>query len=203
MQRGIAVRKTGDLGEIEVIVGPMYSGKTEELIRRIRRARIAGAEVLVFKPAIDDRYSVHEISSHAGGKVDAIIVSKVEEVLRAAVGIADVVAIDEAQFCEDGLAGVCDSLANDGVDVVVAGLDTDFRGGPFMQVAKVMAIADRITKLDAVCEICGAPATRSQRIINGTPASFHDPVVLVGAKESYQARCRRCHIVPGKEARAI
>lgn len=203
MQRGIAVRKTGDPGKIEVIVGPMYSGKTEELIRRIRRARIAGIEVLVFKPAIDDRCSADQISSHAGGKVNAILVDRAAEILRAAAGVADMVAIDEAQFFDDAIVEVCDGLASDGVRVVVAGLDTDFRGEPFMQVAKVMAIADHITKLDAVCEICGAPATRSQRIINGTPASFHDPIVLVGAKEAYQARCRRCHVVPGKGARAI
>ncbi|MGE5572791.1 MAG: thymidine kinase [Bacteroidota bacterium] len=190
-------------GRIEAIVGPMYSGKTEELIRRIRRARIAGRKVQVFKPAIDDRYSAREVSSHAGGKVDAILVTRAVEVLRGSAGAADVVAIDEAQFFDEAIVRVCDTLAANGVCVIVAGLDTDFRGEPFIQVARIMAIADHVTKLDAVCEVCGAPATRSQRIINGVPASFDDPVVLVGAKESYQARCRRCHEVPGKEALSV
>lgn len=190
-------------GRIEAIVGPMYSGKTEELIRRVRRARIAGLEVQVFKPAIDDRYSVQQVSSHAGGRIDAILVTRAVEVLRTSAGAADVVAIDEAQFFDEAIVRVCDILAGNGVRVIVAGLDTDFRGEPFIQVAKVMAIADHVTKLDAVCEVCGAPATRSQRIINGVPANFDDPIVLVGAKESYQARCRRCHVVPGKEALSV
>ncbi|MEW6105877.1 MAG: thymidine kinase [Bacillota bacterium] len=190
-------------GRIEAIVGPMYSGKTEELIRRVRRARIAGLEVQVFKPAIDDRYSVQQVSSHAGGRIDAILVTRAVEVLRTSAGAADVVAIDEAQFFDEAIVRVCDTLAENGARVIVAGLDTDFRGEPFIQVAKVMAIADHVTKLDAVCEVCGAPATRSQRIINGVPARFDDPIVLVGAKESYQARCRRCHVVPGKEALSV
>ncbi|MDI6638878.1 MAG: thymidine kinase [Bacillota bacterium] len=190
-------------GRIEAIVGPMYSGKTEELIRRVRRARIAGLEVQVFKPAIDDRYSVQQVSSHAGGRIDAILVTRAVEVLRTSAGAADVVAIDEAQFFDEAIVRVCDTLAENGARVIVAGLDTDFRGEPFIQVAKVMAIADHVTKLDAVCEVCGAPATRSQRIINGVPANFDDPIVLVGAKESYQARCRRCHVVPGKEALSV
>ncbi|MCR4401177.1 MAG: thymidine kinase [Firmicutes bacterium] len=190
-------------GRIDAIVGPMYSGKTEELIRRVRRAKIAGLDVQVFKPAIDDRYSVQEVSSHAGGRIEAVLVTRAVEVLRTSAGAADVVAIDEAQFFDEALVRVCDTLAGNGVHVIVAGLDTDFRGEPFIQVAKVMAIADHVTKLDAVCEVCGAPATRSQRIINGVPANFNDPVVLVGAKESYQARCRRCHVVPGKGALSI
>lgn len=190
-------------GRIEAIVGPMYSGKTEELIRRVRRARIAGLEVQVFKPAIDDRYSAQQVSSHAGGRIDAILVTRAVEVLRTSAGAADVVAIDEAQFFDEAIVRVCDTLAENGARVIVAGLDTDFRGEPFIQVAKVMAIADHVTKLDAVCEVCGAPATRSQRIINGVPANFDDPIVLVGAKESYQARCRRCHVVPGKEALSV
>jgi len=203
MKRGNALAKPEAPGRIEAIVGPMYSGKTEELIRRVRRARIAGLEVQVFKPAIDDRYSVRQVSSHAGGRIDAILVTRAVEVLRTSAGAADVVAIDEAQFFDEAIVRVCDTLAENGVRVIVAGLDTDFRGEPFIQVAKVMAIADHVTKLDAVCEVCGAPATRSQRIINGVPARFDDPIVLVGAKESYQARCRRCHVVPGKEALSV
>ncbi len=196
------MRMAGHPGRIEVIVGPMFSGKTEELIRRIRRARIGGAEVLVFKPTIDDRYSTHRISSHAGGETEAILARKAVEILRvSSESAADMVAIDEAQFFDDAIVRVCDSLVEGGARVVVAGLDTDFRGEPFVQVARLMAIADHVTKLDAVCEVCGAPATRTQRITNGAPAGFDEPIVLVGAKESYQARCRRCHVVPGKEAR--
>lgn len=202
MKRGIAVRKPGDPGRIEVIVGPMYSGKTDELMRRIRRAGIAGHEVMVFKPAVDDRYSVSQISSHAGGKIDAVLVNRAADILEAA-GAADMVAMDEAQFFDDPIVAVCDVLAASGVRVVVAGLDTDFRGEPFVQVARLMAIADIVSKLDAVCEVCGAPATRTQRIVNGIPASYGEPIVLVGAKEAYQARCRRCHVVPGKEARVV
>ncbi|MGE5592788.1 MAG: thymidine kinase [Betaproteobacteria bacterium] len=183
----------------------MFSGKTEELIRRVKRARIAGLEVQVYKPAIDDRYSTREVSSHSGGRIDAILVANAAEVLQmSARGEAvDMVAIDETQFFDEAIVRVCDALASSGVRVVVAGLDTDFRGEPFINVAKIMAIADQVTKLDAVCEVCGAPATRSQRLINGMPAHFDDPIVLVGAKESYQARCRRCHVVRGREALSI
>ncbi len=191
------------MGRIEVIVGPMYSGKTEELIRRIRRTRVAGRKAVVFKPAIDHRYSMRQISSHAGVMLDAILVERASDIL-ASSDDADVVAIDEAQFLDDAIVAVCDALAEKGKRVLVAGLDTDFRGEPFVQVGKLMAIADLVTKLDAVCEVCGAPATRTQRIVNGVPASYGDPIVLVGAKEAYQARCRQCHVVPGKEeARAI
>jgi len=205
VKRGNVLRKGEAPGRIEAIVGPMFSGKTEELIRRVKRARIAGLEVQVYKPAIDDRYSAREVSSHSGGRMDAVLVEGAAEVLRAtAHGEAvDVVAIDEAQFFDEAIVGVCDALASNGVRVIVAGLDTDFRGEPFVHMAKIMAIADQVTKLDAVCEVCGAPATRSQRIINGMPAHFDDPIVLVGAKESYQARCRKCHVVPGKEALSI
>ncbi len=187
-----------ETGRIEVICGSMFSGKTEELIRRIRRAEIARQKVQVFKPQLDDRYSVEKVRSHDGGHWEAIPVTSAMEILASVEPDAQVVAIDEAQFFDWTIAEVCNRLADEGKRVIVAGLDMDFRGEPFGPMPVLMAQAERVDKLQAICVVCGAPASRSQRLIDGKPASYDDPVIMVGASEKYEARCRRCHEVPGK-----
>jgi thymidine kinase len=182
-------------GWIEVICGSMFSGKTEELIRRVRRAQIARQEVQVFKPAIDTRYTRQGVTSHNGLEVEAVPVEGVAQ-LRALVDPdATVVALDEAQFFDDDVVTLCQELANRGVRVIVAGLDMDFRGEPFGPMPTLMAVAERVDKFQAICVVCGGPASRSQRLIDGQPAAYDDPVVLVGASEVYEARCRGCHQV--------
>jgi len=185
-------------GWIEVVCGSMFSGKTEELIRRIRRAKIARQKVQVFKHAIDMRYVPEKVTSHAGMELDAVQVEHALEILKYATEDADIVAVDEGQFFDWNLAKVCNILADRGVRVIVAGLDTDFRGEPFGPMPLIMAQAEKLDKLQAICVICGEPGSRTQRLIDGQPASFDDPVVLVGASEKYEARCRHCHDVPGK-----
>ncbi|HBF77213.1 MAG TPA: thymidine kinase [Clostridiaceae bacterium] len=183
-------------GWIEVIVGPMYSGKSEELIRRIKRARIAKQKVLVFKPVIDDRYSKNDVVSHDGIKAEAICISRSSEILKYITDDTDVVAVDEVQFFDDGIVDVLRGIADKNKRVICAGLDMDFRGEPFGPVPKLLAIAEFVDKIQAICMVCGNPATRTQRLIDGKPAKYSDPVVMVGAKEKYEARCRKCHIVP-------
>lgn len=185
-----------DHGWIEVIVGPMYGGKSEELIRRIKRAKIAKQKVQVFKPIIDDRYSKTEVVSHDGIKVEAMCIDKSLHILELVDEDTDVVAIDEVQFFDQGIIEVCSKLADRDKRVICAGLDMDFRGEPFGAIAGVIAIAEFVDKIQAICIVCGNPATRTQRLINGEPAKYSDPVVLVGAHESYEARCRKCHVVP-------
>ncbi len=185
-------------GWVEVICGSMFSGKTEELIRRIRRAKIARQKVQVFKHSIDVRYVVEKVTSHNGMALEAVKVEHAIEILELVDDDADVVAVDEGQFFDWSIADVCNVLANRGIRVIVAGLDTDFRGEPFGPMPLIMAQAEKLDKLQAICVICGAPASRTQRLIDGTPASFDDPVILVGASEKYEARCRHCHEVPGK-----
>lgn len=187
-----------DHGWIEVIVGPMYSGKSEELIRRIKRARIAKQKVQVFKPAIDNRYSKSDVVSHDGIKAEAVCVNNSSDVMKLVEDDTAVVAIDEVQFFDDGIIDVCRTLADRSKRVICAGLDMDFRGEPFGPVPDLLAIAEFVDKIQAICVVCGNPATRTQRLINGKPAAYSDPVVLVGAKEAYEARCRKCHIVPKK-----
>jgi thymidine kinase len=187
------------LGQVEVICGSMFSGKTEELIRRVRRAQIARQKVQVFKPSIDNRYGMERVSSHNGMHWDAIPVDRAERILELVEEDTDVVAIDEAQFFNWEIAHVCEVLADRGVRVIVAGLDMDFRGEPFGPMPLLMAQAEKVDKLQAICVRCGRPASRTQRLINGRPASVDDPVILVGASEVYEARCRHCHEVPGKE----
>ncbi|MBC7264873.1 MAG: thymidine kinase [Chloroflexi bacterium] len=177
----------------------MFSGKTEELIRRVKRAQIAKQKVQVFKPSIDDRYSQADVTSHSGVQVVATPVSDASSILGLVDPDTEVVAIDEAQFFDWGIAEVCNTLADRGIRVIVAGLDMDFRGEPFGPVPVLMAQAELVDKLQAICVVCGAPASRTQRLINGKPASYHDPVIMVGASEVYEARCRVCHEVPGKE----
>ena len=186
------------IGWIEVICGSMFSGKTEELIRRVRRAQIAKQKVQVFKPVIDDRYSVEKITSHNGLHVEAVPVPDAESILSLVEPDTTVVAIDEVQFFDWRIAQVCDELATRKVRIIAAGLDMDFRGEPFGPMPLLMAEAEQVDKLQAICVTCGRPASRTQRLIDGRPAAHDDPVILVGASEVYEARCRHCHEVPGK-----
>jgi len=183
-------------GSVEVICGSMFSGKTDELIRRLRRATIARQHVQVFKPAIDIRYAVEKVSSHAGSDFAAIPIEKAAEIYERLDKQATVVAIDEAQFFDDEIIQVVEKLADQKIRVIVAGLDTDFRGEPFGPMPELMARAEHVEKLQAICMVCGEPASRTQRLVNGNPARFHDPVVIVGAAEMYEARCRTHHEVP-------
>jgi thymidine kinase len=186
-------------GRVEVICGSMFSGKTEELIRRVRRAVIAKQEVQVFKPIIDNRYSVKHVSSHNGQNVNAVSVVNSEQVLDCVKTDTTVVAVDEAQFFDRQLVAVVDTLADRDIRVIVAGLDMDFRGECFGPMPELLCRAEQVTKLQAICVICGEPASRTQRLVNGSPAHYDDPVIMVGAQETYEARCREHHIVPQSE----
>jgi thymidine kinase len=177
----------------------MFSGKTEELLRRIRRAEIARKKVQLFKPTIDNRYGLVRVASHDGvGREDAVVVCSAEDILRRLDVDTEVVAVDEVQFFDPSIADICDHLADRGLRVIVAGLDQDFRGEPFGPMPLLLARAERVDKLHAICVACGASASRTQRLIDGRPARYDDPVILVGGSESYEARCRNCHEVPGK-----
>ncbi|WP_318569263.1 thymidine kinase [Salinigranum marinum] len=208
-------------GWIEVVTGSMFSGKTEELLRRLRRAEIAGQAVAVFSPAVDDRYGKTTVGSHDGRTWEATVVGspaagtdggdpderaagaeedhgrdgawEIYDHLSALDEGVDVVAIDEGNFFGPALPRVCESLADDGYRVVVCGLDTTFRGEPFEPIPRLMAVAEYVEKLQAICSVCGEPATRTQRLVDGEPAHVDDPTVLVGSEESYEARCRNCH----------
>jgi thymidine kinase len=183
-------------GSIEVICGSMFSGKTDELIRRLVRATIAKQKVQVFKPAIDIRYAVEKVASHTGSTFDAIPVEKAAEIRSRLDADTTVVGIDEAQFFDAEVVRVAQELAARGVRVLVAGLDTDFRGEPFGSMPILMAEAEQVSKLHAICMTCGDDASRTQRLVNGKPARYDDPVVIVGASELYEARCRLHHEVP-------
>ncbi len=186
-------------GHIELICGSMFSGKTEELIRRLKRAEIARQHVQVFSHSLDTRYGESRVASHNGIDWRAIPVQKAEQILERLDQDATVVAIDEAQFFDWEIAEVANLLADRGVRVIVAGLDVDFRGEPFGPMPLLMAQAEQVDKLSAICVVCGEPASRTQRLINGAPAKYDDPVILVGASEVYEARCRHCHQVPGRQ----
>jgi thymidine kinase len=178
----------------------MFSGKTEELIRRVRRAEIAKQKVQVYKPSVDTRYQLEKVTSHSGVHFEAAPVANSADILSTLGPDTEVVAIDEAQFFDLPIAKVCSELADRGLRVIIAGLDMDFRGEPFGPMPVLMAQAEQVDKLQAICQSCGAPASRTQRLINGQPASYDDPVILVGAEEVYEARCRVCHRVStGKE----
>jgi thymidine kinase len=185
-------------GTLEVIAGPMFSGKSEELIRRVRRAQIARQTVQVFSHALDTRYGRNLVRSHDGGSVAAVPIASSGELEAQADPGADVIAVDEVQFMDEEIARVAERLVARGVRVILAGLDTDFRGEPFGPLPRLLAQADRVTKLEAVCVICGSPAHRTQRLVEGRPAPYDAPVILVGAQEAYEARCRLHHEVPGK-----
>lgn len=183
-------------GSLTVICGSMFSGKTEELIRLVRRALYAKREVQVFKPALDTRDPSTIIRSHNGALHAALAVSTSTALSHALLPTTQVVAIEEAQFFDEGIIALCQSLADAGRDVIVSGLDMDFRGEPFGPMPTLLALADKIVKFRAICAVCGADAARSQRLINGHPAPASAPTVLLGAQEHYEARCRRCHKVP-------
>jgi thymidine kinase len=183
-------------GRIEVICGSMFSGKSEELIRRVRRAQIARQRVQVFKPALDYRYDRRQVASHDGARLEAVPITRSEEILTHLHDGVTVVAVDEAQFLDGELPEVAEKLARQGIRVITAGLDLDFRGEPFGAMPRLMAMAETVDKLQAICMVCGAPASRTQRLVNGTPAKYTDPIILVGAQEVYEARCRQHHIVP-------
>ncbi|MBQ8293054.1 MAG: thymidine kinase [Bacilli bacterium] len=183
-------------GWIEVICGSMFAGKTEELIRRITRIQYARREVVVFKPVIDNRYGKDDIVSHTQRRIKSISINNSSELLDHLDHLPYAVAIDEAQFFDNKIIEVAEYLADHGVRVIVAGLDRDFRGEPFGVMPEFLARAEYVTKLQAICQVCGEPATRTQRIIDGKPAYYDDPIILVSAKEKYEARCRRCHTVP-------
>ncbi len=180
----------------------MFSGKSEELIRRVKRATIARRAVQVFKPAIDDRFGVEVVRSHDGDSFVARPVRASDEVLPLVAPETTVVGIDEVQFFDPGIVGVVRSLVAGGRRVICAGLDLDFRGEPFGPVPVLLALAEKVDKLEAICVVCGEPATRTQRIVDGVPAFYDEPIIVIGAKEAYEARCRGCHEVPRRaEAR--
>jgi thymidine kinase len=183
-------------GSIEVVCGSMFSGKTDELIRRLVRATIAKQKVQVFKPVMDIRYAVEKVTSHAGANYDAIPVASAAEIHSKLDSETTVVGIDEAQFFNPEIAEVAQELAARGVRVIVAGLDMDFRGEPFGPMPLILAKAERVDKLHAICMVCGDEASRTQRLVNGKPAKYDEPVVIVGASELYEARCRAHHEVP-------
>jgi thymidine kinase len=198
--RDIALYHGDGHGWIEVITGVMFSGKSEELIRRVRRALIARRRVQVFKSALDDRYAgVRTISSHAGSGVEAVPVRSSLEVAAQVMPGVQVVAIDEVQFLDEGIVDVISVLADRGVRVIVAGIDMDFRGEPFGPMPRVLTVAETVDKLHAICVLCGNAATRNQRLVDGEPAPYEGPTIQVGGHEAYEARCRGCHEVPSAQ----
>lgn len=182
-------------GRIELICGSMFSGKTEEMIRRLRRAIIAKQSVQAFKPAIDRRYHIERVTSHNGLDFEAQPIASSGDILAAVLPETTVVGIDEVQFFDPDIIAVCEQLAEDGKRVICAGLDLDFRGVPFGPMPELLARAELVDKLHAICVVCGEEASRTQRLIEGRPAAYDDPVVMVGAAEVYEARCRQCHQV--------
>ncbi|MGZ4378320.1 MAG: thymidine kinase [Gaiellaceae bacterium] len=187
-------------GWLEVVCGPMFCGKSEELIRRLRRAEIAGQRVLIVKPLIDDRYDLGHVVSHAGAKMRAVSAAAGSDVPRLAQGY-EAVGIDEVQFFDDGIVEAIDSLVRTGTRVVAAGLAQDFRGLPFGSMPTLLCVAEFVDKLEAVCHRCGGPATMTQRLLDGAPAPFEGATIQVGALDSYEARCRAC-FEPGADAAA-
>lgn len=188
-------------GWIEVIAGVMFSGKTEELMRRVRRATIARKRVQVFKSHLDDRYAgLWAVASHDERTLKAIPVDSSSQILQRVDPLAHVIAVDEAQFLDAAIVQVCTSLAERGRRVIVAGTDTDFRGEPFGAMPQLMAVAEAVDKLHAICVLCGSAASRNQRLIDGLPAPYDSPTIMVGAADSYEARCRNCHIVPRSDS---
>lgn len=183
-------------GSIEVVCGSMFSGKTDELIRRLVRATIAKQKVQVFKPAIDIRYAVEKVASHTGSTFDATPVEKAADIRTKLEPDTTVVGIDEAQFLDSEVVEIAHELAARGIRVIVAGLDMDFRGEPFGSMPQLMAEAEDVLKLHAICMVCGGNASRTQRLVNGKPARYDEPIVIVGASELYEARCRVHHEVP-------
>jgi thymidine kinase len=187
-------------GWVEVISGVMFSGKSEELIRRIRRSVIARKRVQVFKSHLDARYAgIYQVSSHDGRTIEAIPVDTTDQIVTRLSHATQVVGIDEAQFLDNGIVSLVTSLAQRGLRVIVAGTDLDFRGEPFGPMPQLLAIAELVDKLHAICVVCGGPASRNQRLIDGRPARYDSPTIMVGGQETYEARCRACHKVPRRD----
>lgn len=182
-------------GWIEVITGPMFAGKTEELLRRVKRLEYAKKHIVVFKPLMDDRFSESEVVSHNNNRTKSVDISFSNQIFDYIDSNTDVVAIDEVQFLDSEAVEIIEFLAGKGIRIILSGLDKDFRGEPFSFMPKLLSLAEYVTKLTAICVKCGRPATRTQRIVNGKPARYIDPIVLIGAEESYEARCRTCHKV--------
>ena len=181
-------------GWIECICGSMFSRKSEELLRSIKRGVIAKQSVLLFKPSIDNRYEENKVSTHNGNTYESVNIDKAEEIYDYIKNKKyDIIGIDEVQFFDKKIVEVINNLADNGIRVIVAGLDMDFKAEPFYPMPEIMAISEMVTKLHAVCNKCGKEASRSQRLINGEPAKYDDPIVVIGASESYEARCRHCH----------
>ncbi|MGH7614658.1 MAG: thymidine kinase [Gemmatimonadales bacterium] len=188
-------------GWIEVISGVMFAGKSEELIRRVRRAVIARRQVQVFKSHLDARYAgLYSVTTHDGLTVEAEPVDNSEHIARGWRTGTEVVAVDEAQFLDGGIVAVANDLADRGVRVILAGTDVDFRGLPFGPMPLLMCAAEVVDKLHAICVVCGGPASRNQRLVDGKPAPWESPTIMVGGRESYEARCRHCHKVPKADA---
>ena len=178
----------------------MFSGKSEELIRRIRRAVIARKKVQVFKSHLDARYAgIYQVSSHDGRAIEAVPVDTAEQIGQRVEPDTQVVGIDEAQFLDRGIVELATSLAQGGMRVILAGTDCDFRGEPFGPMPQLLAVAEQVDKLHAICVVCGGPASRNQRLINGRPARYDSPTIMVGGQEAYEARCRACHRVPRRD----
>jgi thymidine kinase len=195
---------TSSGGWIEVIAGVMFSGKSEELMRRVRRATIARKRVQVFKSHLDDRYAgLYNVSSHDGRDLAAIPVDSASQIAQQLDSMAQVVAVDEVQFLDAGIVSLATALAERGRRVILAGIDTDFRGEPFGAMPQLMAVAEAVTKLHAICVLCGNPASRNQRLIDGKPARWDSPTIMVGAAQSYEARCRACHRVVRDDATQV
>lgn len=187
-------------GSIEIVTGVMFSGKSEELIRRIRRAVIARRRIQVFKSHLDERYGgLFTVASHDGTEIEASPVDSSAEIFRLIASDTEIVAIDEVQFLDEGIVDVATELAGRGLRVIVAGTDTDFRGEPFGSMGDLMAVAERVDKLNAICVVCGDVACRNQRLVDGHPARWDSPTIMVGGRESYEARCRHCHRVPRQD----
>lgn len=193
MRRVLGKKMIHTKGKLEVICGSMFSGKSEELIRRLRRAQIAQLEVQVFKPSIDNRTTTEYIHAHSGDKLKAIAVEHADQLAEFVLSSTKVIGIDEVQFFDMGIVSVIHDLVQRGKQVVVGGLDLDFRGIPFGPMPTLLAIADTVTKLKAVCMQCQDDAHFTQRLVNGKPAKISDPLIVIGAQECYQARCRDCY----------
>ncbi len=191
-------------GWIEVVAGVMFSGKSEELLRRVRRATIARKRVQLFKSRLDDRYAgLYSVSSHDGRTAEAIPIDSSKQIALRLDPMAHVIAIDEAQFLDEGVVNLVTALAERGRRVILAGTDTDFRGEPFGPMGALMAVAEVVDKLHAICVLCGGAASRNQRLIEGQPAPYSSPTIMVGAADSYEARCRACHQVPRRDEELV
>jgi thymidine kinase len=199
-----AMEYAGRGGWIEVVSGVMFSGKSEELLRRVRRATLARKKVQVFKSYLDERYGgLGSVGTHDGGRIASEPISSSTELMQKLRADTEVVAVDEVQFLDDGIVSVANALADAGRRVIVAGTDMDFRGEPFGPIGQLLAVAEKIDKLQAICVRCGQLATRNQRLIDGHPAPAEGPTIQVGGLESYEARCRACHEVPALERAQI